>query len=131
VVAHLVIIERAVVDAAGRVIQKTPKGFSLWKRAHLPLWLVRARVLRRKSPIPLDATLIDRKEKMLGELRLTREGSLEFLAETRTRDLGAYRWRHPFLGNLDFYEWFEMIAAHQYRHTKQMKEIALRLPKVV
>jgi hypothetical protein len=32
---------------------------------------------------------------------------------------------------LDVYEWLEMIAAHQIRHTRQMREIAARLPKVV
>jgi hypothetical protein len=43
----------------------------------------------------------------------------------------VYCWPHPFLGMLNVYEWFEMIAAHQLRHTKQMKEISTRLPKAV
>jgi len=31
---------------------------------------------------------------------------------------------HPFLGTLNLCEWFQMIASHQIRHTKQMREIA-------
>ena len=129
--AHLVIIERAVLGGADRISQKSPKPVSFLKRRHLPLWLVEARIIRRKSPIPLDPNLIGDKEEMLGELRAARERTLAFLDETKSRDLSAYRWPHTFLGMLDVYEWFKMIAAHQIRHTKQMREIAARLPKVV
>ena len=130
-VAHLMIIERAVLGGADRISQKTPKPVSFLKRRHLPLWLVEARIIRRKSPIPLDPGLIGNKEDMLGELRAARERTLAFLEETRGRDLSAYCWPHAFLGMLDVYEWFEMIAAHQIRHTKQMREIAACLPKAV
>jgi len=130
-VAHLVMIERAVLGGADRISQKTPKPVPFLKRRHLPLWLVEARIIRRKSPIPLDRNLIGNKEAMLGELRAVRERTLAFLEETRCRDLSAYRWPHAFLGMLDAYEWFEMIAAHQVRHTKQIREIAASLPKVV
>jgi hypothetical protein len=130
-VAHLIMVERAIVGGADRVVQKTPKHIPYLKRFHLPLWLVEARVIRRKTPISLDAALIGPKEEMLAELRSVRERSLAFLDETKNRDLRAYCWPHAFLGVLNIYEWFEMIAAHQLRHTKQMREIASELPKAV
>ncbi len=130
-VAHLIMVERAIVSGADRVVQKTPKRVPYLKRLHLPLWLVEARVIRRKTPIPLDASLIGQKEDMLAELRGVRERSLAFLNETKRRDLSAYCWPHAFLGVLNIYEWFEMIAAHQRRHTKQIRELASALPKVV
>ncbi len=68
---------------------------------------------------------------MLGQLRATRERAVAFLEETRNRDLSCYHWRHVFLGSLNAYEWFEMIAAHQVRHSKQVREIRVELPKVV
>jgi len=129
-VAHLVIIERAVLGGADRISQEAPKPVSLLKRRQLPLWLA-ARIIRRESPVPLDPDLIGNKEDMLGELRAARERTFAFLEETRARDLSAYRWPHAFLGMLDVYEWFEMIAAHQISHTRQMRKIAARLPKVV
>jgi hypothetical protein len=97
----------------------------------LPLLLVEARVIRRKSPIPLDPEMLGEKEEMLAELREVRERTLAFLEETRGRDLSAYRWAHPFLGCLNAYDWMVMIAAHEVRHTKQMREIAAKLPKVI
>jgi len=130
-VAHLVMVERAVVGGADRIIQKTPKEIPFLKRFHLPFWLVEARLIRRKTPIPLDQGLLGHKEEMLAELRAARERTLSFLEETQQRDLSVYRWEHAFLGMLNVYEWFEMIASHELRHTKQIKEIAAHLPKAV
>lgn len=130
-VAHLVMVELAVVGGADRIMQKSPKHIPVLKRLHLPLWLVESRLIRRKTPIPLDHGLIGNKEEMLAELRAARERTLAFLEETKDRDLSVYCWQHAFLGMLNVYEWFEMIAAHEVRHTKQMKEIAGRLPKAV
>jgi hypothetical protein len=79
----------------------------------------------------LDHGLLGHKEEMLAELRAARERTLSFLEETQQRDLNVYRWKHAFLGMLNVYEWFEMIASHELRHTKQIKEIAARLPKAV
>jgi len=67
----------------------------------------------------------------LGELRGVRERLLAFLEETERRDLSGYRWPHAFLGMLNVYEWFELVAAHQLRHSKQVRKIFSRLPKVV
>ncbi len=128
-VAHLVVIERAVLASADRVTQKLPKEISLLKRVHLPLWLVEYRVVRLKSPIPQDSELLTEKEDMLAELRAARERTLAFLSETEKRDLRVYCWRHPFLGMLNTYEWIEMLAAHQVRHTKQMREIEEKLSR--
>jgi hypothetical protein len=130
-VPHLVMVERAVVGGADRITQKTPRHIPFHKRFHIPIWVVESRVIRRKTPIPLDHGLIGTKEEMLGELRAARERTLAFMEETKYRDLSAYCWEHAFLGMLNVYEWFEMIAAHEIRHTKQMKEIAAHFPKAV
>lgn len=130
-VAHLIMVERTIVGHADRIREKPPRPTPLLKRFHLPLALVESRLIRRKTPIPLDANMLCEKEKMLAELRIIRERSLAFLAETEGRDLREYRWPHPFLGMLNTYEWFGMIASHEIRHTKQMREIASNLPKVV
>ncbi len=130
-VAHLVMVERSIIGSADRVTQKIPKPIPFLRRFHFPMWLVESRIMRRKSPIPLDPSLLNTKEEMLGELRETRERSLAFLEETSKKDFDRYYWPHPFLGMLNGYEWFEMIASHEIRHTKQMREIAAGLPKAV
>ncbi len=129
IVAHLVVVERGVVTNVDRLTQKAPIPFPFPKRMHLPLWLVEARVIRRKSPVPLDESLLGEKEAMLAGLRGVRERTLAFISETERRNLSAYCWRHPFLGMLNAYEWMEMIAAHQLRHTKQIREIEAKLSR--
>ena len=131
VTAHLIQVEKGIVHAASRVIAHEPRSISVLKRLHLPLFAVEARLIRRKSPIPLDPQMLLEKETMLGEMRRTRDVTFDFLKRTGDRDLHKYCWPHPFLGCLSFYTWFELIAAHETRHTKQVKEISAQIPNLV
>ena len=130
-VAHLMMVERAVIGKADRVAQKPPKRVSLLKRIHIPMALVESRWIRRKSPVPVEPEMLRDKEAMLAELRTVRERSLAFLEETRGRNLSEYCWTHPALGTLNTYEWMHFLASHEVRHTKQMREIAANLPKPI
>jgi hypothetical protein len=130
-VSHLISVEKVVIEKADHVSQKPPKRVPVYKRFHLPIKLVESRVVRRKSPIPVTAESLHDKEKMLAELRDARERSLAFLEETRHRELDAYLWRHPALGMLNTYGWIQFLAAHENRHTKQMREIGNSLPKAI
>ena len=130
-IAHLIMVERAIVGNADRIRAKPPRPIPFLKRLHLPMALVESRLIRRKTPIPLDTNMVREKEQMLAELREVRERSLAFLTETREQDLRKFCWPHPFLGMLNTYDWFKMIGSHEIRHTKQMNEIASNLPKLV
>lgn len=131
IVAHLCQVERNVLGTADRITRHPPRPIPLFKRFHLPLSFVEARLVRRQSPIPQDPGLLDSKESMLADLRSVRERTFAFLDETSGRNLSAYFWPHPFLGMLSAYGWFEMIASHQIRHTKQVLHIFHGLPKHV
>jgi hypothetical protein len=50
--------ERTIIGSADRVTQKIPKPIPFLKRFRFPMWLVENRIIRRKSPIPLDAGLL-------------------------------------------------------------------------
>jgi len=93
--------------------------------------IVEARVIRRKAPATVEPQTVSEKEEMLAELRGVRERTLAFIEKTRGRDLARYNMPHPFLGNLNAYDWLQFIASHEIRHMKQMKEIARSLPKTV
>jgi len=131
-VAHLCDVEYGVRGYADRLIRKTPLPVPFHKRLHLPLALVESRVIKRKVPaiVTLSTELGD-KETMLAQMRSVRERTLAFLEETQHRNLSAYGWRHPFLGRLNFYDWFRFIAAHEVRHSKQLWEIGQNLRKDV
>jgi hypothetical protein len=131
VVCHLIIIEKAILRSTDKLLQEPPKIPPFYKRWHIPMTIVESRMIRRKTPIPIDSEMVRGKEEMLAELREVRERTLAFIEETMERDLSRYHMPHPFLGTLNAYEWFQLIASHEIRHTKQMKEIAASLPKVV
>jgi len=130
-VAHLMMVERAVVGKADRIAQKAPKHYPLLERIHLPIALVHSRIIRRKTPVPVEPEMLHDKEEMLAELREVRGRTLAFLDEMKSRDLSEYLWAHPALGNLNTYEWIKFLAAHEVRHTKQMREIAESIPKAI
>jgi hypothetical protein len=130
-VAHLIMVERAVLGSADRVMQRAPRHVPLLKRFHLPLALVEARLIRRKTPIPLDPELVREKETMLAELRETRERTLAFVDETKGRNLSKYRWRHAFLGMLNMYEWAPDDRLPRNSARKTVAENCQFLPKAI
>jgi uncharacterized damage-inducible protein DinB len=130
-VGHLITVERAILRNMDKVLQKPPRALPFYKRFHIPMAVVELRLIRRKSPIPIDGQTLREKEGMLAELREVRERTLAFIGETMERDLSKYTMPHAFLGTLNVYGWLQMIASHEVRHTKQMQEIAKALPKVV
>jgi len=130
-VGHLITVERAILRNADKRLQKPPRSRPFYKRFHLPMAFVELRLVRLKTPIPTDGRTVREKEAMLAELREVRERTLAFIEETRGRDLSGYTMPHPFLGSFNIYGWLQIIAAHEVRHTKQMREIATDLPKVV
>lgn len=123
VIAHLTMVEGAITDGAIRLLRDAPRRVPLWKRLHLPPRLAGWRGMRAKTPIPLDPKLLAEREEMLARLGSLRRRTLGLLEETRDRELSAYRWPHPFFGSLNFYQWFEVVAYHEARHTRQLREI--------
>jgi hypothetical protein len=71
----------------------------------------------------LDTALVTDKEDMLARLREARRGTLGFIQEVSGRDLSTYRYPHPFVGSLNLYDWLRVIAHHEVRHARQIREI--------
>ncbi len=123
VIAHLTMVERQIVRGAEKIASGPPTVEPLWKRIHLPVRLGEWRLIRVKTPIPLDASLVADKEVALEGLSAVRREGLRFIEKNRGRDLRGYRFRHPFFGSLNVYDWFRSIGYHESRHTKQLQEI--------
>jgi hypothetical protein len=127
VMAHVIAIERTITVVARKIFKKQPKQTPLLKRFRLPLAFVEIRLVRLKTPIPIDPQLVGEKNLMFAELQRVRHSTLELIEETRARDLRVYRWQHPFIGSLNAYQWFALLGLHQIRHEKQIREIAAHL----
>ena len=123
VIAHVSMVEDKITSTAEKLIRGEPRPLFLLKRVHIPVALVKWRGVKRKSPIPLDPALLKGKEEMLASLTALRRRSIALLEKNRERDLSAYCWRHPFFGYLNYYTWFKVMALHEIRHTKQIREI--------
>jgi len=124
-------VERAILSRTDKLLQERPKSTPFYKRFHVPMMIVEARIIRRKAPTAIEPQMVHEKEAMLAALQDVRERTLAFIEETRGRDLSQYNMPHPFLGTLNAYEWLQFIASHEIRHMKQMREIAGTLPKTV
>ena len=109
--------------AAAKITRKPPVSVPLSKRFHIPVALVAWRAVRVETPIPLDTLLLDDRELMLARLADQRQRTLCVLEAGRESNLRKYRVQHPFLGSVHYYDWFRTLAAHDTRHTKQLKEV--------
>jgi hypothetical protein len=123
VVAHVIMVETLMTGAAAKITRKPPLPVSLWKRIHIPVACVAWRGVRVESPIPLDTLLLDDREAMLARLAEQRLRTLSVLESGRDSNLHKYRLQHPVLGSLHYYDWFRTLAAHDTRHSKQLREI--------
>lgn len=123
VIAHLAMVEKQIVKGAEKIASSPPIVEPMWKRIHLPVRLGEWRLVKVKTPIPLDASLVADKEVALERLNAVRLEGLRFIEKNRGRDLRGYRFRHPFFGSLNVYDWFRSIGYHESRHTKQLQEI--------
>lgn len=123
VVAHVGMVEQAIISGAKKVLQAPPKPVPLLKRLHMPVALAAWRGAKRKSPIPLDSSLVINRAEALSRLDVARRGTLGFIESTRDQDLRVYRFPHPFMGSLNLYDWFRLIAYHDLRHAQQIREV--------
>ncbi len=123
VVAHVTMVERAITAGARKVLQAPRKAVPLLKRLHLPVALAAWRGAKRRTPIPLDAAFVADRPEALSLLTTAREETLSFIASTQSEDLRAYRFPHPFMGSLNIYDWFRLIAYHELRHAQQIREV--------
>src|SRR5260370_5743281 len=78
VIAHLTMVESAVTRGAERMIQQIPPRLPFWKKLHVPVRMAEWRLVRRKSPMPLDPSLLSDKEAMLACVRDAPARTLSF-----------------------------------------------------
>jgi len=123
VIAHVAMVEERTIFGMKRLLRTTPQPVPLRKRLHLPLAIATWRGRKVRTPIPLDTERVRDKQESFADLAVTRQATLDFIESTRGSDVSAYHFEHPFLGNLNMYEWFRTIGYHELRHTKQIREL--------
>jgi hypothetical protein len=123
VVAHLAMVEPFVINILKQLLETPPISLPLLKRFHKPIRLAEWRIFKRKTPVPLDPHLVVERPASVEKLAATRRETLGFINDTRSRDLNAYRFPHPFLGSFTIYNWLVFLGYHELRHAKQIRKI--------
>jgi hypothetical protein len=123
VAAHVGMVEQTIITRATKLLEAPPKPTPVLERLHMPVALAVWRGAKRKSPISLDRSLVTDRAETLSRLALMRDGTLGFIESTRDQDLRSYRFPHPFMGSLNIYDWFRLIAYHDLRHAQQIREV--------
>jgi hypothetical protein len=127
VIGHLIMVETAIQQGFAKMLASEPQRVPFWRRLHIPPKLSEYRLLRAETPSPLDSSLVGEKDVMLEEFRALRKRTLALLEANRDRDLSRWRWPDPLFGSLNGWTWFTVIAYHEVRHTKQIREIVKAL----
>jgi len=129
VVAHLTMVETSVLTGTRELLSRKPGYHSTWQRIHIPVYVTTWRMIKRRTPVPLDSSLVKERDEALENYSAARTRTLKLLAQHSPRDLAPFRRKHPFLGSLNLYDWMRMLAYHEIRHTKQIREIGKTFQK--
>ncbi|MGH9861802.1 MAG: DinB family protein [Candidatus Acidiferrales bacterium] len=123
VIAHLTMVESAILEGAKKMMAHGPRPVPFWRRLHIPPKVSEYRLVKRQTPLPLDPAYVGEKDAMLARFRALRGETLAFLEANQAVDITRWRRTHPFFGSLNAASWFTMISHHEVRHTKQLREI--------
>ncbi len=124
-VEHLALVEKSLRKAVDFGLTQTPSEEEIAAHTNSNNFVKKAigtRGTAIKAPERVAPTLSTNIGDSLTLFLERREENIIFVAETGA-DLHAHYWRHPFLGLLDAYQVFIMLAAHLERHIAQIEEI--------
>lgn len=124
-VEHLAIIEAFIFRAVQRTVSQpadpAKRKLAEGKDATI-LRAVPARERRVTAPEPVRPTGLLQPHEALEKLAQSRNATIAF-AETTELELRDFVFPHPFLKEMDCYQWLLFLAVHQERHTHQIEEL--------
>ena len=132
VIEHLSIVERMFSDRIARALEARSAALDreTEERAALPEGVetrMADRVNKRNAP---DVAQPKGALPCAAAWAIVQDGHERLRAALGRTDglaLGQVTLDHPFFGSLTIYQWIELIAAHEARHTEQIREIATAL----
>jgi len=123
VVEHLCLVEGAVMGYLKSQLDKPPVKVSFLKKL-LPMRIVSLRLKRLQAPkIVEPAQNLPPMDELLKKFDTIRAGTKDVCLKEGRERLSGVCFKHPFFGDMDGAAAVSMIAFHEQRHLKQIREI--------
>ncbi len=134
-VEHIIVVESFVFQTMQKALEAAPepaeKQVKVRGKDQIVIDRVPARTTRVMGPemVHPNNRWPDFQE-LLGQFETTRRRSVAF-AQGTDADLRSHFFPHPFLGDLDCYQWLLFLGLHCVRHVRQLEEVKAdpRFPK--
>ncbi len=125
-IEHIILVERHVFNGMMRTLQapaEPEKAAAVQGKEQVILDLVPSRARRVKGPAEvMPSGRWSEIDPLLRQFELTREYSIGFATHTEA-NLFDHCFPHPFLGDLNCYQWLLFLGAHCERHVRQLEEV--------
>jgi hypothetical protein len=126
-VEHIILVEGFVLHTIQTTLQAPPepaeKQAEVRRKDTIVIERVPARIRRVMGPPAVHPTnRWPHFEELLDQFEATRERSVNFAAGTDA-DLRSHFFPHPFMGDLDCYQWLLFVGLHCERHVRQLEEV--------
>ena len=126
VIEHLCLVEGAVMNYLESKLDQPPVKISFLKK-FFPMWIVGLRFKRLQAPERVrPASELPPMNELLRKYDQQRKRTKQICNEAGER-LNGIRFKHPYFGDMDGAAAVSMVAYHEQRHLKQIREILKKL----
>jgi len=126
-VEHIILVERLVFNNIQTALQAPPEPAARQTEVRLKDPIVIERVPARTRRV-IGPEVVHPKnrwpefDQLLGQFNLTRDDTVDFATHT-SADLRCHFFPHPFIGDMDCYQWLLFVGLHCERHVRQLEEV--------
>lgn len=126
VIHHLLLVEERVVDELEKGLQRPPQKVSFLKNL-IPMRLVSWRFVRVSAPKAVMPAGLQNANESMRTWESCRTRLKQLCTNENAKKLKETAFRHPFLGDISGLAAISMVAFHEERHYKQIKEILAKI----
>jgi len=126
VIHHLLLVEERVLDELKKGLDRPPRKIGLLKNL-VPMRLVSWRFIRVSAPKAVMPADFKSTHESMKSWESCRAELKELCGTLDTGRLRQMAFRHPFLGDINGLAAISMVAFHEERHYKQIKEILAKI----
>ena len=126
VIHHLLLVEQRVLDELEKGLERPPQKIGLLKNL-IPMRLISWRFIRVRAPNAVMPAGFKHAHESMKTWETCRSKFKQFCASLDPKRLKQTAFRHPFLGDINGLAAISMVAYHEERHYKQIREILAKI----